>query len=234
MSSLFAGLFKGRQDGLPGPVKAHLTLKKRLDLRRPVQNADFVAFDTELTGLDFKKDSIISIGAVKLKGSRIFPGRSFATLVRPESPLQGKSVVVHEITHADLTGAAALEDALVDFIAFIGDAVLIGHFVFIDLNFINRAMKRLFGFKLQNPALDTSTLHDWLYENDSAFAKHHKGMTLKQDLYSLAQKYGITVEAAHDAQYDAYLTAQLFQRFLHFLPGCGIQATEELLMIGKS
>ncbi len=234
MSSVFAGLFKGARNDLPEALKAHRTLKKRLDLRTPVQNADFVAFDTELTGLDFKKDSIISIGAVKLLGSRIFPGRAFATLVRPESPLKGKSVVIHGITHTDLSDATSLEDALVDFIAFIGDAVLIGHFVFIDLNFINRAMKRLFGFKLQNPVLDTSTIHDWLAENDSAFAKHHKGMTLKQDLYSLAGKYGITVEAAHDAQYDAYLTAQLFQRFLHFLPGCGIHTVEELLMIGKS
>ena len=122
---------------------------------------------------------------------------------------------------------------MIRFIEFIGDGVLIGHFAFIDLNFINRAMKRLFGCTLQNPALDTSTIHDWLAENDSAFAQHHKGMTLKQDLFSLAEKYGITVETSHDALYDAFLTAQLFQRFLRFLPGCGIYTIEELLMIGK-
>ena len=129
--------------------------------------------------------------------------------------------------------AEAGDVVLRDFIGFIGDAVLIGHFVFIDVNFVNRAMKTLFGISLQSPAIDTSTLHDWLYENDSRFARHHSGMTFKNDLFSLARRYGIDVEKTHNAIYDAYITAQLFQRFASFLPGCGIKSLKELLKIAR-
>ena len=38
----------------------------------------------------------------------------------------------------------------------------------------------------------------------------------------MAKRYGIPVATAHDALYDAFLTAQLLQRFLHFLPPAGV------------
>jgi DNA polymerase III alpha subunit (gram-positive type) len=95
-------------------------------------------------------------------------------------------------------------------------------------------MKRIFGIGLQSPSVDTSTLHDWLYESDSNFARHHEGMSLKSDLFSLAKKYGIEVEKAHNALFDAYVTAQLFQRFLPFLPACGVRTLKELLMVSKT
>jgi DNA polymerase III epsilon subunit-like protein len=82
--------------------------------------------------------------------------------------------------------------------------------------------------------VDTSALHDWLYDSDSRFARHHQGMSLKSDLFSLARKYGIDVEKAHNAMFDAYVTAQLFQRFLPFLPECGVRSLKELLMVSKA
>ena len=33
--------------------------------------------------------------------------------------------------------------------------------------------------------------------------------------------------------HDAYLTAQLFQRFLHFLPPCGVHSVRDLVSVGK-
>ena len=215
-------------------MQRHVTLKKRFNPRVSIEETDFVAFDTELTGLDFKRDSIISIGAIKLKGGIIFPARTFYRLVKPESELKHQSVVIHEITPSELNEADDLADVIEEFIDFIDDAVLIGHFVHIDVNFVNRAMKKIFGITLQNHSVDTASLHDWLYENDSHFARHYRGMTTKTDLFSLAKKYDIPREKAHNAFYDAFLTAQLFQRFLPFLPGCGINTVKELLMVGKS
>lgn len=234
MTSILTRILGPREEALGGPLGRHGDLKRRLDLRRTVDKAEFVSFDTELTGLDFKRDSIISIGAVRLSGGRILPGQSFYRLVRPDSELKSQGVVIHELTHSDLEKAEPAADVLRDFVDFIGDAVLIGHFVFIDVNFVNRAMKRIFGVGLKSPAVDTSSLHDWLYENDSRFARHHGGMTLKNDLFSLARKYGIEVEKTHNAIYDAYITAQLFQRFLPFLPECGVRNLKELLAISKT
>ena len=234
MSSLLTRILKTKPSVPVGPLAEHCGLKERVDIKRPIGDADFVAFDTELTGLDFKRDSIISVGAVRLRGGRILPGQSFYRLVRPDSELKSQGVVIHELTHSDLEKADPASEVLKDFVEFIGDAVLIGHFVFIDVNFVTRAMKRLFGIGLQSPAVDTSSLHDWLYENDSRFARHHSGMTLKTDLFSLARKYGIEVEKAHNAMYDAYITAQLFQRFLPFLPECGVRNVKDLISMSKS
>ena len=77
MTSLLTKLLGHREAALEGALAGHAGLKARIDLRKPVENTDFVCFDTELTGLDFKRDSIISIGAVRLRGGRILPGQTF-------------------------------------------------------------------------------------------------------------------------------------------------------------
>ena len=233
MTSFFNRLARHRARDLPESLRKQTTLKKRLDYRTSPAETLFVAFDTELTGLDFKNDSIVSIGAVKLQGGRILPAKTFYRLAQPDSKLKHQSVVVHEITHSDLEKASALPEVLEEFIEFIDDGVLIGHFVHIDLTFVNRALKKTFGCTLKNPAVDTSTLDDWLSENSSHMARHFHGKTLKTDLFSLANKYDITVGKAHNAFEDAYVTAQLFQRFIRFLPPCGVHTLKELLAVSR-
>lgn len=234
MNALLTRFFARKEKEYPAPLSMHLGLKKRLETRAPIRDAEFTAFDTELTGLDFREDSIISIGAVKMKGGSIMPGRSFYRLVKPDSRLKSESILVHGITHSELHGADAAAEALAEFIEFIGDSVLVGHFAYIDVNFIGKAMKEAYGTSLQSPVLDTMAIHDWLYENDSRFARHYNGMTLRKDLYSMARRYGIPVEETHNALQDAYITAQLFQRFINFLPGCGVRTLGELLSVGKT
>ena len=233
MTSFFKKILGQPSADLPEWLKINQDLKNRLDLKKGIKETGFVAFDTELTGLDFKQDSIISIGAVRLKGSTILPAETFYRLVKPQCELKHKSVVVHELTHTDLECAEDLLEVIGDFVKFLGDAVLIGHFVHIDLNFVNKPLQQAFNASLKNPALDTATLHDWLYDNDSRFAKHYQGMTLKSDLFSMAKKYGVEGGKSHNAFSDAYITAQLFQRFIQFLPGCGIKTLKELLKIAR-
>ena len=214
-------------------MQRHVTLNKRLNKKKSIQDAEYVAFDTELTGLNYRKDSILSIGAVKLNGGRILPNQSFYKLVKPESAIKHDSVVVHEITPSELEKADSLKEVLELFIEFIGDAILIGHYVHIDTTFVKKALKKHFGVALKSPALDTAAVHDWLFDNDSNFTRHYGGMTTKTDLFSLAKKYGIPSEKSHNSLYDAFVTGQLFQRFISFLPACGIKTVKELLMIGK-
>ncbi len=233
MAMLLAKLFSHCDRELPEEFRSHREAARALDRKAPLAETDFVVFDTELTGLNFKKDTLISIGAIKMKGSRILPGRTFYRLVKPESELNSKSVVVHELTHTDLEKAEDPSDVLRGFMEFVGGAILVGHFVYIDINFVNRSLKKHFGATLQSPAVDTSVINDWLYDNDSAFKRHFNGASAKKDLFTVASKCGITVQKTHNAFYDAYLTAQLFQRFLHFLTGCGIDTVDDLLAVGK-
>ena len=233
MNSLFRKILGRPSVELPDWLERQQGLKKNFASKLPIDQVDFVAFDTELTGLDFKRDAIISIGAVKLRGTTILPAKTFYRLVKPECELKSKSVVVHELTHSDLECAEDILDVVGDFVKFADNGVLIGHFVHIDLNFVNKVLKQNFGVSLKNSAVDTSTLHDWLSENDSRFARHYKGMTLQSDLFSMARKYGVEGGKAHNAFSDAYITAQLFQRFVSFLPECGIRTLKELLKVAR-
>lgn len=200
------------------------------DLAVPLVEADFVVFDTELTGLDFKRDSIISVGAVRMKGSRILPGRTFYRLVRPDTELKSQGVAVHGLTHTDLEQADPVGTVLEDFRRFLGDAVLVGHFLFIDLQFVNRALERTSGRGLENPTLDTADVQAWLAERDRTSIPGEPWDTARSDLFSMARRYGILVEVerVHNALYDAYVAAQLLQRFLPHLARLGMTTVGEL------
>jgi len=233
MTGLLSRLFSTAHKELPETVGRHRASAKAIDRRKAIEETEFVAFDTELTGPDFAKDTIISIGAVRLHGGSINAGESFYRLVRPETELNRKSVVVHELTHTELADAEDPKLVLTDFLEYIEGAVLIGHFVNVDVNFMNRALKDHFGIGLASPAVDTVALHDWLCDNHKGFRTHFGGTTTRSDLYSMARQYGIEVKKSHNSFIDAYLTAQLFQRFVYFLKGAGVRRTDELLSVGK-
>ena len=121
----------------------------------PVTEARYVVVDTELTGLDGKKDSIVSLGAVRMAGGRLNVGNTFYRLASPESELSAKSIVIHEITPSDVAAKPAIGAVLRDFTEFCGDDIVVGHFVSIDLEFINRELLRTRGSGLPNRVVDT-------------------------------------------------------------------------------
>lgn len=206
------------------------SVQKNISIRK----CPFVVFDTELSGLDAKKDFIVSIGAMKMTGGTIHISREFYRLVQPEGEISKKSVEIHGIVPSELKNEQSLVEVLPDFLDFITDAVLVGHFITIDIKFVNAALKKLGRKKLSNPALDTHTIHEWLYENGEEFRKHYPGLTDKTDLFSVAGRYGITIDTAHNALNDAFITAQLFQKFLYFLHAEGMHTLNDLITIGRA
>lgn len=205
-----------------------------VSLDTPVAECPFTVFDTELSGLNPRKDFIVSFGAVKMTGGTIHAGQEFYRLVKPSGVMTKKSVEIHCITPDELRGESCMEDVLPAFLEFISDSVLLGHFLYIDLRFLNRALKNMCRSGLRNPAIDTHNIHEWLNENSPEFKRHFNGMSLKTDLFSVAERYGIVVDVAHNALNDAYITAQLFQRFLYFLEQNGIHSLRDLVDIGRA
>jgi len=200
----------------------------------PLSETPFVLFDTELSGLDPNKDFIVSIGAIKMFGTKIHVSREFYRLIKPAGEMTRKNVEIHGLTPGELEKKESLESVLPDFLEFIKDSVLVGHFINIDLAFMNTALKKTNRGKLLNPAIDTDSLHDWLYKNGRDFKRHFSGASVKTDLFSLCEKYGITVDAAHNALNDAFMTAQLLQKFLHFLKPEGVRTLNDLLDIARA
>ena len=212
----------------PGPG---LPAEPLWELNRPFQEIQAVVLDTELTGLDRKHDSIISIGAVKMNGGRVEMGRTFYQLVNPHMKMKAASVIVHEITPSEVLEKPDIGPVLTEFLDFCRGDILIGHFVSLDLFFINRELKKTLGRTLKNPALDTMSLMHWWRSNtpnhgpDSFTAQNF-------ELVAMAKELGIPVQGAHNALMDAFMTAQVFQRLLPRLQTSGIMTLGDLLRVG--
>jgi DNA polymerase III subunit epsilon len=203
-----------------------------IDERTPITDVRYVVIDTELTGLDEKSDAILSLGAVRMTGGRIEVGAPFSRLVSPERDLQAENVVVHEITPSDVAETPSIRTVLPEFLAYCGDAVLVGHFLAIDMGFIGRDALRCTGRPVTNALVDTVSLLEWLRKrrpDDDRFA----GPPNQYRLYDIARSFGVTVSSAHHALMDAYITAQMFQRMIPLLRQSGARTIGDLVRIGR-
>lgn len=202
------------------------------DLATPIDQCRYAVIDTELTGLDFKKDSIVSIGAVAMTGGRIRLGETFYEMVSPRTAFRYESVVVHNIMPSEVAGKPSADIVIQDLLTFCAGAVVVGHFLSLDLHFLNKELKAVSGRPFPNLVVDTWRIHSWIRHQTDA-ASRDFGESGDRDLFALAEKYSVPVAQAHDALGDAFITAQLFQRFLTILPGLGVRTIKDLLTIGK-
>lgn len=211
-----------------------LNLKRRKKApadEKSILDARYVVIDTELTGLDEKRDSIVSVGGLRMVGGRIDLGDSFYRLVNPETALTSESVVIHEITPSDLAEKPAIEPVLREFLRFCGDDIIVGHYVSIDLGFISRESKRIFGTPVKNPVLDTMILYDFIRKRIPSHGSFTSPPRDYTQLYDMARSLGIPVSGAHNAMMDAFITAQLFQRLIPMLSSVGIISLGNLLKL---
>jgi DNA polymerase-3 subunit epsilon len=193
--------------------------------------ARYVVLDTELTGLDERKDGIVSIGAVRMRGGKIEIGGAFHELVNPSAVLDGRSVVIHGIMPSQVEAKPPIDEVLGTFVDYVAGSVLVGHCVAIDLAFLNREARRVTGGSFRNPAVDTLSLYGWLHHRfpeNPALAASLPGLSL----FALARLFDIPVVGGHTALGDAYITAQLFQRLLPLLAEAGVRDLKGLLRVG--
>ncbi len=165
----------------------------------------YVAFDCETTGLNPKVDRILSIGAVKLTRDRIYIKESKEWFVKQHQD-NTESIKVHGILPSTSSEATYSEEqAILEFIEYIGNATLIGHHVNFDCAMINQSLKRLGAGQLKNRKKDTNTL----YKTKGHFANEQNF-----SLDKLCEVYNITSSNRHTALGDAYITAQVFQKLI--------------------
>ncbi len=100
---------------------------------------EYVAFDLETTGLYARRDKIIEIGAVRMRGGKEID--RFQTFVDPEMPLEKRTTELTGITDDMLKGAPKIQQALPQFLEFVGGSVLVAHNADFDTTFIRHACK---------------------------------------------------------------------------------------------
>ena len=193
----------------------------------------YVVLDTELTSLEAHSNRVLSIGAIAMTGTKIRLGEHFYRVVNPGVGVPAETILVHGLRPADVAEGSAPADAVANFLRFATGAVLVGHFVSMDLCALRKEVSgdaRV----LAEPAVDTARVQRWLDLRQSRYREDRGYQTEKIDLISLAGRYGLEFREAHHALYDAFLTAQLWQRLIEQLDKSGVRTLGELLRVGAA
>jgi DNA polymerase III epsilon subunit family exonuclease len=181
-----------------------------------LEEAHFVVFDLETTGLSARSSLICEIGAVRVRA--LEPVDSFQTFVRTGAPLPAPIHAITGIRDEDLRDAPGITAATRAFLAFVGDATLVAHNARFDTSFLDRQLERLTGRRLAAPALDTAALARRLLT----------GRLRKVGLASLAHFYGTSVAPCHRALPDAQATAEVLVRLIGEAQERGARTLSEL------
>lgn len=188
----------------------------------PLAELPALVLDCETTGLDVQQDRIVSIGAVRLHGSKLFPSLSFDSLVNPGMPIPSVSRKIHGISDdmvRDLPGFAEVYSSLQPLLK---NCVVIGHNVSFDLAMLRREFE-LAGLPWQAPAyLDTFLLAAMLDPESRSL-----------ELEALASEYGVDVHGRHTALGDSLVTAEIYCRMLPRLAERGIKSLVEAQALGQ-
>lgn len=113
----------------------------------------FAAVDVETTGLDPGSDRIVEIGVVKFRNGRKISSRSW--LVNPGIPIPPSAVKIHGITTEMVRKSPGFEKVLPEFVAFVGESVILAHNARYDVSFFDSEIKRACLTPPQNHVVDT-------------------------------------------------------------------------------
>lgn len=170
---------------------------------KSIENTRFVVFDTETTGLDILNDRVLSIGAIGISNNIIDVADSFEIYVKQDA-FKAETVEIHGILKEGKLTKLSEAEAMENFIAYIGNAVLVAHHTAFDIEMINAALKRLELPKLKNKTIDTGILYKKLEgKKDSHF-----------NLDVLCKEFNIPKHDRHTAAGDAFITALLFLKII--------------------
>lgn len=165
---------------------------------------EIVVYDTETTGLNPKKDEILSIGAVKIKENKILTSKKFELFVKPDREISQESIKIHYIRNIDLQNGSNPKEALEKFLHFIGNRTLVGYYLEFDVNMINKYLQPVLGIKLPNKQIEVSQI----YYRKKRRSVPEGRIDLRFD--SIMNDLNLPIFGKHDALSDAIMTAMMY------------------------
>jgi DNA polymerase III subunit epsilon len=166
---------------------------------------EYLCIDLELTGLNPLTDEILSVGFAPIVKGNIVLAESAHYLVRPSVALPGESVVVHGLMDDRLAEAEPLENVLPHVLLALSGRVLLAHHAPIEINFLNRACERIYGYPLLTRAVDTLDIEKRI--------RQQRNQPLDGGVLRLAKAregYNLPRYRAHNALVDAVASGELF------------------------
>ena len=175
---------------------------------------EFVVFDIETTGLSPLSCKITEIGAVLVRKDEVLA--VFNTFVDPEVPIPPEITKLTGIDDEMVKGAPKTEEALSQFLDFIGNRMLVAHNASFDISFIRKAAADC-GLPFSNAYLDTVSMSRFVNPD----LKKHK-------LDTIAEYFGLGDFNHHRASDDAEMCARIFYRMVDKLENDGVHTPAEM------
>ncbi|MFL7964819.1 PolC-type DNA polymerase III [Pseudomonas kielensis] len=199
--NLFSWL-RPAQPTLPDALQQRL---ERLPAPAPLGEGDlreqrWVVLDLETTGLNLNKDQVLSIGAVVIEDGAIDFSQQFERTLQCDQQKLGPSVLIHGLAPSAIAAGSAPTEALLAFMAFVGDSPLLAFHAPFDSHMLGRALKDHLGYRLQHPFLDVADLAPMLCPQANL---------RKSGLDEWIDWFKLQVFDRHNASADALATAEL-------------------------
>jgi DNA polymerase III epsilon subunit-like protein len=177
----------------------------------------FMAIDVETTGLDVRRDAVVSLAVIPFVHGGPMPG--LVTLVDPGRPIPPASSRIHGIDDAGVRGAPRLADVLPHVDEVLAGRIVVGHDVAFDLAVLARARRAHARAEPDCVALDTHRLAVAL----------HPSWRRHAELETVADRLGIPVVGRHTADGDACLAGRILVALLPQFRARGVRTVGDLV-----
>lgn len=177
-----------------------------------IKKQTFICLDCETTGLEAKEDRLIEIAVAKFTFDGIQD--TYETLIDPERKIPELTIDIHHIDDEMVKGKPKVKEILPEVLKMVGDHIIVGHGISLDINFIAEEAKRssLPCKILENKSIDTLRMAR-LY-----------GQSPINSLEHLRKHFNIAEEGAHRAMSDVIVNIEVFKYLSE-----GFSKTEDLM-----
>jgi len=188
------------------------------ELNVALQNLHVVVFDIETTGFFPEKgDSILSIGATKMRGSEILEGETFYSLVQYGEVIPDEIQQLTGITNEQVKDAPPLAEVMIKFFQYAKDHTFVAHHASHEKSFLQYVSSKQFRTPFKHRIVDTSFLYKIVEPNLNLIS-----------LESLCQHNGIPIENRHHALGDAMMTAKLWSIYVEKVQQIGCETLNDV------
>jgi DNA polymerase III epsilon subunit family exonuclease len=185
-----------------------------------LEQATFVVFDLETTGLRPGTARPCEIGAVRVQELEL--KERFQTLTNPGARLQPAVAALTGLRDEQLRRAPPVAAGVRRFLAFAGDAVLVAHNARFDMAFLDNETMRLTGRRVGSTVVDTVGLARRLLGRQPA------------NLAALAHRFITDARPCHRALPDAEATAEILLRLIGMAQERGARTVGDLVELAAT
>ncbi len=185
-----------------------------------LEQATFVVFDLETTGLRPGTARPCEIGAVRVRGLAL--EERFQTLTNPGARLQPAIAALTGLRDQELRRAPPVAAGVRRFLAFAGDAVLVAHNARFDMAFLDNETMRLTGRRVAATVVDTVGLSRRLLGRQPA------------NLAALSHRFVTDARPCHRALPDAEATAEILLCLIGMAQERGARSVGDLVELAAT